>query len=260
MLASPQDQHEASLPQKPLAHAHFGTLQCGIESRPLLDWEERERPPVGDIAFENEVDREDQSHGDAEYGPGPVLDGKQHVRRCVAEEVLNLFAYRIGIQLVGKGNALEFVEKWWQPRGHFACEFMQIADDRGEGQKAECRKCAGHGKQQDEDGAALEWPPAAHAEAGRGAHYRREHHGCQRADIEEQKYGSQQPCQVADKRQPECERDVAAQFAASGLSVFHRLINYLSPPRMEPITPPRSAPPAVEPTCRLSTLGRYSLI
>ena len=105
-----------------------------------------------------------------------------------------------------------------EPRGHFAGEFMQVADDGREREKAECGERAGDGKQQDEDGAALERPPAPHTEAGRGAHYRRKHHGCQCADIEEQKYGSQQPCQVADQGQSEGERDVTAQFAARWLA------------------------------------------
>jgi len=255
-----------------LPHPHLSALQGCIKSGSFIGREERETPSIGDVAFKNEINSEDQTHRDSEYRARPVLDRQQQVGCGVADEVLDLGADFVGIDLVRERDTFYFFEHGRQAGRHVVGKFVQIANYGGKGEKPKSGESPGNREEKDENGAPLKGPQTTSAKAGSGPDDGRENHCSQSADVEQKQNCPQQPREIADYGKCEGKDDVAAQIAtpemlpvrlpfrhSSPIPISNSLL-YFSPPKIEPMTPPKIAPPAVLPIWRPSTRGRYSLI
>ena len=69
--ADAEDEHEQALAEEPLAHADLGFLERDGEAQAVFDGEERHEPAVGVLAFEHEVDAEDEGGDEVEDAPAP---------------------------------------------------------------------------------------------------------------------------------------------------------------------------------------------
>ena len=93
--------------------------------------------------------------------PAQFLMESKQVGRCIADEILDLGADLVGIDLVGKGEPLQLVEQAQANasafRGPNSCRSRMTGR---KSKKSKSRQSPRHSKQQDQDGAAFERPPA----------------------------------------------------------------------------------------------------
>src|SRR5208283_3979130 len=107
-----------------------------VETLPVLRQEKREKPAVSALALKNEIKHKNKAGNDLNQVAGPVSERKQHIGRCLANRALNPDDNLGGVQPAGKGKLAKPGQKGRNPRGHFAVERLQVADDGRESEKS----------------------------------------------------------------------------------------------------------------------------
>ena len=102
-----EDEHQRGLAEEPLAHADLGLFQGDGEAQALVDGEERHDPRVGAIAFEHEVDAEDEGGEDVEDARDPERERCEEVTGGGGERAFGPGGHLVDAQLVRHGHTLE---------------------------------------------------------------------------------------------------------------------------------------------------------
>ena len=199
------------MPDEPAAHADLGSAQRDVEARPAPRRDKRKRPAIGHVAFQREVDGQDQAHRDGEQRARPILERKQQVGGAVAGEVLDLVGEIAEVDLVGERKTPHSFHDARKPRRHLLAELLKVPNHRRKGKKAKSHQAAQDHQQEDEDGHALKGLEAPDAQVADELHQRLKHDGKQRADVKQDQHVAQQPCHVASQRQCKRKGDVAAK-------------------------------------------------
>ena len=130
VLLTPRMSISSALAEEPLAHADLGAVKGDGEAEAVFHGEKRHEPAVGVLAFEHEVDAEDEG-GEQIEDAGPSSGGRRRrdIRRWRRAASSAFCGDGVDAELVGVGEVLEAGDDGGDAGGQVGGELVEIADD-----------------------------------------------------------------------------------------------------------------------------------
>jgi hypothetical protein len=213
--AGAEDKHQRSLAEEPFAHADVGFGEGGAEAAAVFRREEREEPGVGVVAFEHEVDAEDEGGEQVEDAAHPERERREEIAGRGGERAFDLLGDGGDAELVGDGDALKLGFDGWDAGWEVGGEVVDVADDGRKGDDEEGYEGDGDEREQEDDGDGLrDVASAPKFEVHDALDDGEQDDGKEGADVDEFEDLDEAPGQGEREGDAEGEEDVAAHGAA----------------------------------------------
>jgi hypothetical protein len=208
--AEAEDEHERDLSNEPAAHADFGDDQGFGEAIAGVGGEEGEEVEVDELAFEHEVDAEDEGGEEIEDAGDPERSGGEEILRSGGEDAFTFLGEGVDAELVGEGQMLDAGDDAGDAGRQVGGEALDVVHDRREREDEEEGEDEGDGEDQGDDGDWARRRPLADAQAHDLLHQRHEDDGEEGADVDHLEDLAETPGESQAEREREDEEDVAA--------------------------------------------------
>ncbi len=183
--AEAEDEHEGELAEEPAAHAQFGDDEGSGQTLAGFGLDEGEQVVVDELAFEHEVDAEDERGDEGEETADPERGGGQHVLGGGGDDVFAFGGEGVEAELVGQGQALEVVDEAGDTAGKFGGEVLNVMHDRRQGEDEEEGEGDEDGEHQGNDRQGTRGRPVADAQTHDVLHHGHEDDGEESADVDQ---------------------------------------------------------------------------
>jgi hypothetical protein len=223
--ADAEDEHEGALAEEPLAHAEIGDAEGLVKAFAGFDGNEGEEVVVRVIAFEHEVDAEEEGGEEIEDVAEPKRGGGEEVLRGGSDHALGPGGERVDSELVGHGEVLELGDDAGDAGGEVDGEVFEVVEDGGKADDEEAGDGDGYGGDESNDGDGAGGMPATDAEAHDLVDSGHEDDSEEGADVDDLQDLAEVPGENQKEGYGEDEEDVAADgdvMATVALQFFDR--------------------------------------
>ena len=209
-----EDEHEESLAEEPLADLLVGLLEGGVEAVAVGGGEEREEEMVGVLAFEHEVEAEEDGGEDVEEVREPVGQGGDEIAGGGGEASLGSVGDAVDAHPVGDGKFFDPVDDVGDAVGELGGELGEVAEDRWKADGEEDGEDENDGGDEQEDGGGAGGSVAANLKLGDAVDDGHQDGSEERADVDDQQLLLEGPGEGEDEEDSKAEEDMAADDAA----------------------------------------------
>jgi hypothetical protein len=209
-----EDEHEGALAEEPFAHLAFGSFEGAVEAGALIGGEEGEEEAVGVLAFEHEVDAEEEGCEDVEDVREPEGHRGEEIAGGGIEGADGALGDGFNAEPVGEGNSLEFGDDVGNALGKIVGELAEVAHDGWQAAGEEEREEASDADDQEDDCYRAGRVVAAQVETSDAGDERHENDSEERADVEDHELFPQSVGEGEEEKDGDGEEDVTANFSA----------------------------------------------
>jgi hypothetical protein len=208
--ADAEDKHEGELSDEPAAHAAFGDDEGFGEALAGFGGDEGEEVVVDGIAFEHEVDAEDEGGDEVEEMAEPEGGGGEDVLGSCGEGDLALCGEGIDAEFICVGQVFELGDEAGDAGGEVVGEVLDVA---GYGREADIEEEGEGGEDSEDEGNDCDRSGRrvlADAQGHDALHDGAEDDGEEGADVNQLEHQAQAPGEGEGESHGEGEEDVAA--------------------------------------------------